>query len=392
MATLPTFDANGYVGLSLDEILANLKESVYNASALGPEVSTGDHTVLGMHLEANATELSFLYDLLGDIVASGDIDSAEGVQQDNLNRLRGAVRNPARNSTAIVSCGGLNGTVIAAGSLVSIGSSGERWTTNAVATIPVGLTIDVAVTAENAGAVEAAVGAINTIVTTTAGWNTVTNAAEAVLGEAVESDADYRLRSEDTGTGTTTEEAVFTRLSEQDDIDAVVVTSNRSNAVDANGTDPHAMWIVLYPNTADQQNIAEVIWGEAGAAGGIDFRGAVTATVTDESGEETEVAWDWATALDLWVSVVGTKDSNYPTGGDTLVEEAIGGYFATVRVGADVNPLPIEAAVSNAVPGITVLEARMKFGGAPGAGDTVPLAVAINEYADLNATIGVTIT
>lgn len=392
MATLPTFDANGYVGLSLDEILANLKESVYNASALGPEVSTGDHTVLGMHLEANATELSFLYDLLGDIVASGDIDSAEGVQQDNLNRLRGAVRNPARNSTAIVSCGGLNGTVIAAGSLVSIGSSGERWTTNAVATIPVGLTIDVAVTAENAGAVEAAVGAINTIVTTTAGWNTVTNAAEAVLGEAVESDADYRLRSEDTGTGTTTEEAVFTRLSEQDDIDAVVVTSNRSNAVDANGTDPHAMWIVLYPNTADQQNIAEVIWGEAGAAGGIDFRGAVTATVTDESGEETEVAWDWATALDLWVSVVGTKDSNYPTGGDTLVEEAIGVYFATVRVGADVNPLPIEAAVSNAVPGITVLEARMKFGGAPGAGDTVPLAVAINEYADLNATIGVTIT
>lgn len=393
MAHVPSYGSSGLVVLSLTQVLENLKENVFNASALGPEVSTGDHTVLGMHLEANATEISFLYDLLDDIVAAWDPDSSEGVQQDNVNRLRGAVRNPERNSTSIVSCGGVNGTVIAINSLVSIGADGERWLTNAQVVIPVGLSVDVAVTAENAGAVEAAVGAINTIVTTTAGWNTVTNAAEAVLGEAVESDTDYRLRSEDTGTGTTTEEAIYTRLSEQDDIDAVVVTSNRSNAdPDADGTDPHAVWVVLYPNTADQQNIAETIWGTAGVVAGIDFRGAVMATVTDINGETEEIAWDWATAKDLYVSVVGTKDENYPAGGDQLVEDAIVAYFAPTRVGTDVNPLPIEAAVSNAVPGITVLEARMKFGGAPGPGDTAPLAVAINEYADLSATIGVTIT
>ncbi len=392
MANLPAFDADGYTGLSLDEILANLKESVFNAGALGPTVSTGDHTVLGMHLEANAIELSYLYDLLGDIVASGDIDSAEGVQQDNLNRQRGAVRNPARNSTATVTCGGTNGTVIALGSLVSIDGDGERWTTNAVATIPPGLAVNVAVTAENTGEVEAAIGAINTIVTTTPGWNTVTNAAAAELGEAVESDADYRLRSEDTGTGTTTEEAIYTRLSEQDDIDAVVVISNRTDATDANGIPAHGFWSVVYPNTANQQDIAETIWGSAGAPAGIEMKGAVTATVTDANGYEQQIKWDWADAIDVWISVVGTKDSDYPAGGDTLVEEAIEDYFATVRVGADVNPLPIEAAVSNAVPGITVLEARMKIGGAPGGGDTSPLTIAINEYADLNATIGVTIS
>jgi hypothetical protein len=366
MANIPTFDANGYSGLSQPQILENLKESIYNSSELGPEVSTGDHTVLGMHLESVSIELSFLYDLLEDIVAAWDPDGAEGIQQDNLNRLRGAVRNPARNSTAIVTCGGVNGTIIPAGSIVSIGSDGERWTTNVQVTIPVGLSVDVAVTAENTGAIDAAIGAINTIVTTISGWNTVTNAAAAELGEDVESDADYRLRSEDTATGTTTEEAIYTRLSEQDDLDAVVVVSNRSNVVDADGTDPHAIWVVLYPNTADQQNIAEVIWGEAGVVGGIDFRGAVTATVTDINGEEETIRWDWATALDLWVSVVGTKDENYPSGGDSLVEDAIVEYFSTVRVGADVNPLPIEAAVANAVPGITVLEARMKIGSAPG--------------------------
>ena len=395
MANLPSFGPNGYVGLSLQEILENLKGSVFNASALGPEVSTGDHTVLGMHLEANAIEKSYLYDLLGDIVASMDPDSAEGVQQDNINRQRGAIRKDARNSTAIVSCGGVNGTTILVNSIVSIGADGERWLTNVEVTIPPGLSVDVAVTAENTGAIEAAIGAINTIVTTTVGWNTVTNAAEAEEGEAVESDADYRLRSEDTSTGTTTEEAVFTRLSEVDDIDAVVVTSNRTTAVDANGTDPGAMWIVIHPNTADRQNIAETIWGAAGAAGGIGFRGANTATVTDTNGNEQTIRWDWATAKDTWISVVGTKNSDYPAGGDDLVRDAITALFVAVDVGANVDPAPIEGAVTtgvNKVPGIVSLDALMKFGGAPGGGDTSPLTIAVNKYADLNATIGVNIT
>jgi uncharacterized phage protein gp47/JayE len=392
MANIPTFDASGYQGLTLAQILENLKESVYNASDLGPSVSTGNHTILGMHLEANATELSYLYDLLEDIVASGDPDSAEGVQLDNLNRLRGAIRNPAKNSTATVTCGGVNGTNIPASSIVSIGADGERWLTNTAVTIPVGLTVDVAVTAENTGPVEAAIGAIDTIVTAITGWNTVTNAAAAIEGEAVETDADYRLRAEDTSTGTTTEDAIYTRLSEQDDIDAVVVVSNRTDAVDSLGIPAHGFWAVVYPNTANQQNIAETIWGSAGAPAGIEMQGVQTATVTDANGYSQQIKWDWATAVDVWISVVGTKDSDYPAGGDALVAAAITEYFSTVRVGADVNPAPIESAVVVAVPGIVTLEARMKIGSAPGAGDTSPLVLAINEYADLNATIGVTIT
>lgn len=386
-----SYDGNGLVVLTLTQVLENLKESVFNASELGPEVSTGDHTVLGMHLKANAIELSYLWDLLNDINAAWDPDSAEGVQQDNVNRLRGAIRHVARASTAVVTCTGINTTVIAAGSIVSIGADGERWTTDAAATIPAGLSIDVAVTASNTGPVEAAIGAINTIITTTPGWNTVTNAAIAVIGEAVETDTDYRLTSEDTGTGTTTEEAVYTRLGALEDVDAVVVTSNRTTVVDANGINPHTMWVVLYPSTADTQDIAEAIWGGAGAAGGIGFKGAVTATVTDTNGIEQQVAWDWASSVDTWISVVGTKNSNYPAGGDALVESAITAMFATVDVGANVNPLPIESACYVAVPGITTLEARMKIGSAPGGGDTSPIVIAVNEYALLNATIGVTI-
>jgi len=93
--------------------------------------------------------------------------------------------------------------------------------------------------------------------------------------------------------------------------------------------------------------------------------------------------------------VVGTKNDNYPAGGDDLVKAAITDYFSTVRVGADVDPAPIEGAVTTgllSVPGIVSLDALMKIGGAPGGGDTAPIPIAVNEYAVLNATIGVTIT
>lgn len=391
MPTIPTCNQDGLRTLTLDEIQENMRESVAAAADLGPEVSTGAHTILGMDLDATAIELEQLYRLLDDIWAAGDVDAAEGVQQDNLNRLRGAVRKAARKSTAPATCTGVNGTVIPAGSKVAIPNGGARWLTNAEITIAGGST-DVTVTAEHAGPVEAAIGAITEIVDSVSGWNTVNNAVAAELGDDVESDADYRNRSERTTTGSTTEEAIYTRLSEQDDIDAVVVVSNRGDVVDANGTDPHTMWIVIHPNTADQQSIAEIIWGEAGAAGGIGFRGAVTATVIDANEYNQQIKWDWASAVDLWISIVGTKDGDYPAGGDDLVRDAVTAYFADVQVGQDVYPAPIAAAVVNAVPGIMMIEARLKIGSAPGAGDTAPIEIAINKYADLNATIGVMMT
>ncbi len=63
-----------------------------------------------------------------------------------------------------------------------------------------------------------------------------------------------------------------------------------------------------------------------------------------------------------------------------------------MRVGQDANPAPIESACTVAVPGVVTIEARLKIGGAPGPGDTSPIVIDINEYADLNATISVTMT
>lgn len=391
MATIPTFDSSGLRTLTLTEILENIAEYIHSASDLGAEVSLGAHTIAGMIVAGVASSIEEVYRLLDDVYASGSPDNAEGVQLDNVLRYRGAVRNPARFSTTTLRCTGSPATPIPAGSIVAIPNGGERWLTDVDVVIGGGGTVDVASTAENSGPIEGAPATWD-IVSAIGGWTAVANLTTATLGELVESDADYRLRSQAVVVGTTTDEAIFTRISELDDVDAAVVTSNRDDNVDANGTLGHRIWIVIYPSSADQLGIANAIWGEAGAAGGIGFRGSVTATVTDQNGTLTQIAWDWATALDLWVSAVGTKDNNYPAGGDDLVKEAIENYFTTVRVGADVYPAQVEAAIVNAVPGLKTLDVLLKEGSAPGPGDTSPLAVAINYYAVLNATVGVTIT
>jgi hypothetical protein len=393
MATvIPTFDASGLRTLTLSELRENLRDSVASHSDLGPNVSTGDHTIVGNVLDANAIELERLYRLVDDLWAATDPDAAEGVQQDNVNRLRGVVRNPARYSTVTLTLGGTPTLVVPAGSIAGIPNGGERWLTDSDATIGGGGTVDVTATAENPGAIDAAIGAITDVVSGPAGWNTVTNAAKANEGEPIETDADYRVRSENGTTGSTTEGAIYTRLSELDDVDAVACVSNRGPDTDSYGTPGNTMWIVVYPDTANQAAIAATIWGEAGAAGGIGFRGSVTATVTDANGYPTQIAWDWAVAVDAWISVTGTKDSDYPAGGDVLVKSAITAYFATVRVGQDVYPTLVHNAVIDAVPGIKTLTVLMKIGGAPGGGDTAPITININQYADLNSTIGVTIT
>jgi hypothetical protein len=397
----PSFDEYGLVTLTLLQLRENLRESVETSSDLGAEVSTGNDTIAGMILDAAAVNIEPLYRLLDDLWASWDVNQAEGVALDNQNQLRGVIRNPERNSTVILRLSGDAATPIPAGSIAAIPNDGARWLTDTAVVIPdlgggVGY-IDVNATAEDAGPVLASANTITDIISGVTGWDTVTNPADqASIGELVESDADYRLRGEGGSTGSTTEEAIYTRLTEIDTVDAAVVTSNRGETVDANGTPGHTMWIIVHPATVDPQTIAETIWGEAGAPAGIGFRGAQTATVTDTtSGETHQIRWDWATELDLYVSVVGTKDANYPAGGDTLVKDAITDYFSVARVGQDVYPAPVEGAVTTgplAVPGIMTLDALLKIGSPPAPTDTDPIDVAINEFAELNTTIGVTIT
>lgn len=383
--TTPTFDADGIRGLTLAEIYENLETRIHQHTDLGPDVSTGEHSLVGILIEAVSPEIELLYRLADDIYASGDQSQAEGVAMDAIARIRGTTRNPARSSTATVTLGGTAATPVPAGSLVAIPNGGAQWATDIDCIIGGGGTVDVDVTAVLTGPTAAALGAISDVVTAIGGWNTVTNAAAAETGALVESDTDLRLRSAEISSGTTTEEAIWSRLADLDDVEAAVVTSNRSDTTDGNGTPPHSYWIIIHPNTVDPQTIVETIWGDAGAGAGIAFRGTQTGYVMADDGELKVIAWDWASAVDVWSRVAVLTDTDYPTDGDALIEAAVIAYGETTRVGQDVYPAQIAKQILNAVPGIKTISVALKAGSAPGAGDTSPLAIALNQYGAINA-------
>lgn len=396
MATTPYFNSNGLRVLTLPEVRDNMRESTESHSDLGAEASTGSNSLYGMFLDVVAAGIHDCYELVNDVWAGFDPDQAEGVAQDAVNRLRGAVRNPERYSTVELTLTATGACTVPAGSTVAIPNGGERFITDTAVVFGGAGSDTVQATAENPGPVEAAAGAITSIVTGVSGWSAVTNAAAIdadEMGEDVETSTDYRLRSEDTALGSTTEEAVYTRISELDDVDAVVVLSNRDPLeTDSDGIDPGEAWIIVHPSTADADGIAEAIWGTAGVGFGMGMKGSQTATVEDASGETETIAWDWATAADVHAYVGVTTDSDYPATGDDLIEAIIIEYFATLGVGDDVYPAQIAGAVIKgvgdlaAVPGIKTIVVGVKLGSTAGAGDTSPLDLDINEYPDLDET------
>jgi hypothetical protein len=339
-----------------------------------------------MILDVFSGGLSDAYELIEDIWDAWDIDAAEGVQQDNLQALRGGVRDPARASTAVLTLGGTPSTVIAAGKRAGVPNDGPIFATDEEVTIGGGGTVDVDSTATENGPQNAAAGSITEIIDAVSGWTSVTNAADAIPGVNVESDSDFRTRGEDISIGSTTEEAIYTRLIELDDVDNAVVISNRTDETDALGTPAHTMWIILWPNTADPAGIANAIWGDAGAPAGIGFRGTQTATVTFPSGFTEQIRWDWATEVEVHVKETLEVDSDYPADGDTLVKAGIVAYGDTLRVGQDVNPAPVDNASYDAAPGIVKTTTTLKVGGTPGPGDTDPIVIQVNEFGSIDST------
>lgn len=111
---------------------------------------------------------------------------------DSLMKINGISRKAASFSTCDVTINGYAGTIILNG--VVGDSAGYKWNLPVSVTIPAQGVITVTATCQAIGAIAALPGTINTIVTPTYGWTSVTNVSAAVLGQPAETDAQLRAR------------------------------------------------------------------------------------------------------------------------------------------------------------------------------------------------------
>lgn len=185
------------------------------------------------------------------------------------------------------------------------------------------------------GPTQAFAGTLTVIETPIAGWDSVINPLDAVLGRDIETDAEFRLRRNLSlaNPGTATVEAIRARLLQLEDVKAAVVYENITLLPDGAGR-PAKSFEAVVLGGADQE-IADLIWEVKGA--GIETYGGETVPIIDSQGFDHDMHFSRPTEKLIWIIVNATVDSKFPVNGDLAIEQNLLNYaIKNLSIGDDV--------------------------------------------------------
>jgi uncharacterized phage protein gp47/JayE len=192
--------------------------------------------------------------------------------------------------------------------------------------------VDVAATCTETGPVIGRSGSIVNIETPVAGWAGVTNLTDATEGVDIESNEDLRIRREvELATpGSSPIDALRAELAALDDVTAVTVFMNTTDATDADGVPPHSVECLVRGGT--NQDIFDQLLRSVAA--GFATSGDVTGTATDSEGNVHAVAFSRPEEIEVYVVITGeVVEGEYPEDGEEQVQDAIVEYGDAQRTG-----------------------------------------------------------
>lgn len=161
--------------------------------AFGEDLATEPETPAGQMIGIQALSLAEADEIVVSVANGLSVEKSVGIQIHDLGSLFEIRPEGATYSTVALTLGGVVGTVIDAGSRVR-NDDGSEFALDAAVTIGAAGTVAATATATETGPVAAVAGTLTTIVTLVAGWETVTNAADANQGRNSEPDPDFRAR------------------------------------------------------------------------------------------------------------------------------------------------------------------------------------------------------
>lgn len=417
----------GFVQKTLADLKAEVEASL--RASFGNSIDLSPQSVFGQLVGVLVDRLADLWSLGGAVHAAFTPDGASGTSLDDLCAITGTVRLAAVPSTAEVLAAGLDTTTIPAGSVVTVGVAGTRFTTDADATIDSGATtvrVDstaygagavivyaanvylctvggttgltpptgtgtaiadgtctwryvgtgngaqwIAVSSEDSGPLAAPAYTLDTIGTPTSGWNGVINALDATPGRYLESDAALRIRREleIRTSGKASLGAIRAALIDVDGVTSARVFENPTDTTDVNGLPPHSIEALVTGGT--DADVAASVFGEKAA--GIATYGSSSATVTDAAGGTHTVYFSRPTPVPIYVTYNLTVDlTEWPADGAAQVKAALVAWGDAQVAGKDVVS---SAAMAQAFKVLGVLDGVALLGTAPS--PTLPTTIAI---------------
>jgi uncharacterized phage protein gp47/JayE len=259
--------------------------------------------------------------------------TAQGTGLSRIVKINGISRHSPSYSTVTVTITGQADTVITNGIATDV--LNQKWLLPTTVTIPFAGTIDVTATAEQIGFVTAEANTITNIFTPTRGWQTVNNSGAATPGDAVESDAELRIRqSQSTALpAQTVFDATLGAVANLTGVTKVQGYENFTDITDANGLDPHSICVVTVGG--DGTEIAQAILDHK-TPGTDPVGNAGPEEVFDARGIPYEIAYSEADTATIQVDVAGVAGPGYSSDYEPLIKAAVAAAINALPIGAQI--------------------------------------------------------
>ncbi len=313
----------GFKRKRLSDILIDKNNAVRSVFGNGVNLSpqSPDGQLNGVYSESD----SLIWELLEDAYNAFLVSDAGGILLSKLVQLNGITRKEATNSTADLTFSGTAGTIIPAGTVVA-DANDKDYVTSIEGTISGGSVI-IQATESGGGEVVSIADTITDIKTSIFGLDSVTNVADATIGNLEETDEDLRVRRRESVAfgATAVVDAIFAGVANIDGVDKSRVYENDLDVADANGIPAHHIEVVT-SGSGDDLEIATSIFDRKTAGTGTN--GTTDTNVTDSQGIDHNISHQKAVLVPIYIDMDLTTNSSYPASGDDDIKQAIVDYFA----------------------------------------------------------------
>ena len=377
-----TFDSTG---LSMDRYSDIKADEISQAELVfGTGIDTSSDELFGHQIDQIAILQGDSNEKLQAVYDSTDISNSTGIRTANLIELIGLTRSASAFSTATLSLTNTksDGTTIPAGSRYGT-TAGVVFETDINLVFASATTLTVAATATEVGALTAAIGEIDQILSPVFGISTVDNLAAAIPGRLQETSAEMKVRHT-VATATSGEQdtaSVFEALTAVTGVSFVRVVANDTSAT-VDGVPAYNLSCVVVGGT--DADVGSAIANNKVST--VPTFGAESVVVYNSVTSQAKTI-NFGRALELvtYVSIALTKTEGvYPDDGDDTIKNGIIAYYSTLNVGDDVDYEALYRPIY-AVAGVKVGPGNLTIGTSPGPADVVDIPVTNLQYATITA-------
>lgn len=364
-----TYDATGVSMDRYSDILDRMIELAVEWK--GTSLSTDEKELFGHLLRQISLEVDTSNEKIQEIYDALSISNNSGVPLDNILELINLPRQAAAKGTATVTFTASKATTVPSGSVVRTASK-VYWTTDEDLIFSGAGSDSIGVTCTVEGVHNAAIGEIDTLVTSVAGITSVTNAAAAIPGRLRETDAELKLRHSTAmeTSGERDEASIAEAIGNVDGVSAVLVYEP---------SDAAEVWVYVIGGDADEVAAAmdpQVTIGIAPILQGSESVDVYNTPLQKNRTMKFTYGSDVDVYIDLTIQVTGL----FPADGDYQITENIADLFDGNNLGDNVIYFQIPGAVY-LVPG-AIIQA-LTIGTSPSPSGTADLTMENSQRASL---------